>query len=118
MANSPMRGRPASHPIIRWCTKTTSRRFLATYDKAVAALYPNGPASDDYSIINDRHYARLNELLEDARTKGARVVEPGPKPSGADSRPHTLAPTIVLGATDEMRIMQEEIFGPLLPILT
>ena len=34
--------------------------FLAAYDKAVAALYPNGPASDDYtSIINDRHYTRL-----------------------------------------------------------
>ncbi len=43
---------------------------------------------------------------------------PGPKPGDASSRPHTLAPTIVLGATDEMRIMQEEIFGPVLPIMT
>jgi coniferyl-aldehyde dehydrogenase len=93
--------------------------FVAAYDNAVAALYPNGPASDDYtSIINDRHYARLNELLSDARSKGARVVESGPKPNDANSRPHTLAPTTVLGATDEMRIMQEEIFGPVLPILT
>jgi coniferyl-aldehyde dehydrogenase len=93
--------------------------FVAAYDKAVAALYPNGPASDDYtSIVNDRHYARLNELLGDARSKGARVVESGPKPNDASSRQHTLAPMIVLGATDEMRIMQEEIFGPVLPILT
>jgi coniferyl-aldehyde dehydrogenase len=93
--------------------------FLTAYDEAVAALYPSGPASDDYtSIINDRHYARLNDLVEDARIKGARIIEPGPKPSAANSRPHTLAPTIVLGATDEMRIMQEEIFGPVLPILT
>ena len=93
--------------------------FVAAYDKAVASLYPSGPASDDYtSILNGRHYARLNELLGDARSKGARVVESGPKPSDANSRPHTLAPTIVLGATDEMRIMQEEIFGPVLPILT
>jgi coniferyl-aldehyde dehydrogenase len=93
--------------------------FLTAYDKAVAGLYPNGPASDDYtSILNDRHYARLNELLDDARSKGARVVESGPKPSDANSRPHTLAPMIVLGATDEMRVMQEEIFGPVLPILT
>jgi coniferyl-aldehyde dehydrogenase len=93
--------------------------FVAAYDKAVAALYPNGPASDDYtSIINDRHYARLNELLSDARSKGARIVESGPKPSDANSRPHTLAPTIVIGVTDEMRVMQEEIFGPVLPILT
>jgi len=93
--------------------------FLTAYDKAVTALYPDGSASEDYtSIINDRHYARLNELIEDARIKGARVVEPGPKPSDANSRPHTLAPMIVLGATNEMRIMQEEIFGPVLPILT
>jgi coniferyl-aldehyde dehydrogenase len=93
--------------------------FLAAYDRAVAALYPNGAASDDYtSIVNDRHYARLNELLGDARIKGARVIEPGPKPSDADRRPHTLAPMIVLGITDDMRIMQEEIFGPVLPILT
>jgi coniferyl-aldehyde dehydrogenase len=93
--------------------------FVAAYDKAVAALYPNGTASDDYtSIVNDRHYARLNELLADARSKGARVVEAGLKPSAANSRPHTLPPMIVLGATEEMRIMQEEIFGPVLPILT
>ena len=94
-------------------------QFLTAYDKAVTGLYPNGPASDDYtSIINDRHYVRLNELLDDARSKGARVVEAGPKRSDANRRPHTLAPTIVLGATDEMRIVQEEIFGPILPILT
>src|SRR5262249_29666882 len=49
--------------------------FLAAYDKAVAALYPNGPASNDYtSIVNDRHYTRLNGLLDDARIKGARVL--------------------------------------------
>ncbi len=93
--------------------------FMSAYDKAVAALYPNGPASDDYTcILNDHHCARLNELLDDARNKGARVIECGLKPSDAKSRPHTLAPMIVLGATGEMRIMQEEIFGPVLPILT
>ena len=93
--------------------------FVAAYDNAVAALYPSGPASDDYtSIINDRHCARLNELLDDARIKGARVVELGPNSSDANSRPHTLAPMIVLGATNDMRIMREEIFGPVLPILT
>jgi coniferyl-aldehyde dehydrogenase len=92
--------------------------FVAAYGKAVAALYPKGPASEDYtSIVNNRHYARLNGLLDDARAKGARVVETGLKPSEANNRPHTLAPTIVVGARDEMRIMQEEIFGPVLPIL-
>jgi len=92
--------------------------FVAAYGAAVATLYPEGPVSDDYtSIINDRHHARLVGLLDDARSKGARVVEVGCKPGEASSRPHTLAPSIVLGATDDMRILQEEIFGPILPIL-
>lgn len=92
--------------------------FTAAYDKAVAALYRDGPASGDYtSIINDRHYARLIGLIDDARAKGARIVEVGYKPIDARTRPHTLAPTVVLDATDEMKIMQEEIFGPVLPIL-
>lgn len=93
--------------------------FAATYDRAVTALYPKGPASDDYtSIINERHHARLAALIDDARAKGGRVVEVGNKSSGASLRPHTVPPLMVLDVTDDMRIMQEEIFGPVLPILT
>ena len=92
--------------------------FAAAYDKAVASLYPDGPASEDYtSIVNDRHYARLNGLIDDARAKGARVLNVGLNPDDADRRPRTLAPTVVLGASDDMRVMQEEIFGPVLPII-
>ncbi len=92
--------------------------FTAAYDKAVSALYPNGPGSDDYtSIINDRHYARLTGLIDDARAKGALVREIGHKADEAAQRPHTMAPTLVLGVRDDMRIMQEEIFGPVLPVL-
>lgn len=92
--------------------------FVEAYGRAVAALYPEGPASDDYtSIINDRHFNRLNGLLDDARAKGARIETVGARPERAESRPHTLAPTVVLDATDEMAVMQEEIFGPVLPVL-
>ena len=94
-------------------------RFVEAWGKAVAALYPEGPASDDYtSIVNVRHYDRLRGLLDDAQAKGARVVETGPSPERAKSRAHTLAPTLVLDVHDDMRIMQEEIFGPVLPIVT
>jgi len=93
--------------------------FVQAWGKAVAALYPNGPASDDYtSIVNARHYDRLRGLLEDARAKGARVVETGRSPEQAKGRARTLAPTLVFNVRDDMRIMQEEIFGPLLPIVT
>jgi coniferyl-aldehyde dehydrogenase len=92
--------------------------FAVAYDKEVASLYPKGPASDDYTaIINDRHYARLIGLIDDARAKGARILEVGRKPGDAAERPHTLAPMIVFNAKDDMRIMREEIFGPVLPVL-
>ena len=60
----------------------------------------------------------MKELLDDARKLGAKVIEVGVNPGDASKRPHTMAPTIVLGITDDMRIAKEEIFGPILPILT
>jgi coniferyl-aldehyde dehydrogenase len=92
--------------------------FIAALDRAVAALYPNGPASDDYtSIVNERHHSRLTGLLEDARAKGARILELGRSPADAGRRAHTLAPAILLDVKDDMRIAHEEIFGPVLPLL-
>ena len=96
-----------------------ANRFVEAWGKAVAALYPNGPASQDYtSIVNGRHYERLGGLLDDARAKGARLLETGPSPEGAKARAHTLLPTLVFNVHDDMRIMHEEIFGPLLPVVT
>lgn len=93
--------------------------FVGAWGKAVAALYPKGPSSPDYTaIVNSRHYDRLRGLLADARAKGALVVETGLSPEHAPARAHTLAPTLVLDVHDDMRLMQEEIFGPILPIVT
>lgn len=94
--------------------------FLAAYGQAISALYPQGPGeSEDYSsIVNERHFARLNALLDDARGKGARIMEVGRKPGEAQGRARTLAPSVVLGATDDMAILKEEIFGPILPVVT
>ena len=94
-------------------------RFVEAWGKAVAALYPQGPASEDYtSIVNVRHYGRLRGLLDDAEAKGARLLETGVSPAHAKERAHTLPPTLVFNVHDDMRIMQEEIFGPVLPIVT
>jgi coniferyl-aldehyde dehydrogenase len=96
-----------------------AKTFLAAYRRAVEALYPDGPTSDDYtSIINDRHFVRLRGLIDDARAGGAWVADVGRHLETAQGRARTLAPVLVLGATDEMAIMQEEIFGPILPVLT
>jgi len=91
--------------------------FIESYDRMVKAAYPDGPTSEDYtSIVNDQQYATLVDLIDDARAHGARIIEVGHRPGDAARRPHTLAPTIVLGVTDEMKIAHEEIFGPILPI--
>ncbi|MFT4183152.1 MAG: coniferyl aldehyde dehydrogenase [Rhizobium sp.] len=91
--------------------------FVEGYEKAVIRAYPAGPVSDDYtSIISDRHFGRLRGLLDDARGRGARVVEVGVRPERAAGRPRTLAPTLVLGAGDDTAVMREEIFGPILPV--
>jgi len=93
--------------------------FIEAYGAAVERAYPAGPTSADYStIINDRHFARLRGLLDDARAKGAQVLEVGAHPQGAAARERTLAPALVIDANDEMTVMQEEIFGPILPVRT
>jgi coniferyl-aldehyde dehydrogenase len=93
--------------------------FIKAYDNGVKTAYPDGPTSADYtSIVNDQQYALLMGLLDDARLHGAKVIEVGNKPGDALNRPHTLAPTIVLGVTDDMKIAHEEIFGPILPVLS
>ena len=91
--------------------------FVNTYDRLVKAAYPDGPTSKDYtSIVNDKQYSTIVELVEDARARGAVIIEVGHRPEDAARRAHTIAPTVVLGVTDDMRIAHEEIFGPILPI--
>lgn len=91
--------------------------FVAAYGRTVASFYADGPTSEHYtSIFNARHHARLQSLVDDARAKGAQVIEVGNRPGDATLRPNTMTPTVVLGVTDSMRIAHEEIFGPILPI--
>jgi coniferyl-aldehyde dehydrogenase len=93
--------------------------FVDAYEKAIAKLYPNIASNPDYtSIINDHHYARLTSLLDDARDKGARVIEVvSPAKPGGMTHPRIMVPTVVLNVTDEMNVMRDEIFGPILPIV-
>ena len=68
-------------------------------------------------MVNLRHANRLRGYLDDAREKGARLV-PLADATPNEVGPQRLAPTLVLNTNAQMRIMQEEIFGPLLPILS
>ena len=93
---------------------------VAGLKAAASAMYPTVLANPDYtSVVNDRHHQRLSAWVEDARAKGAtvEVVNPANESfAGANSRKMPLH--IVRNVTNEMTLMQEEIFGPVLPIVT
>ena len=81
---------------------------------AMRRMYPLLDANPDYTgIATPRHHARLQSLLDDARTRGARVVATHDEVMSS----RKLAPHLLLDVNDEMAVMREEIFGPLLPIM-
>jgi coniferyl-aldehyde dehydrogenase len=92
--------------------------FADGFARAVAKLYPTLAENRDYtSIVNERHYARLAGLIDDARSSGAKVVEINPAGEVLDPARRKIAPTLVLHADNEAAIMREEIFGPLFPVV-
>lgn len=92
--------------------------FVEAARNSVAKMYPDIKDNPDYtSIVNERHYDRLNGYLDDARQKGANVVEINPADEDfSQQQHHRIPPTIVLDPTDDMQVMQDEIFGPILPV--
>ncbi|MCQ4253141.1 coniferyl aldehyde dehydrogenase [Stutzerimonas stutzeri] len=87
--------------------------FVAAYREAVQRLYPSLADNPDYTaIINARQQARLQDYLDDARGKGAHVM-----PLFAEAQQRRMPHCLLLNTSDDMRVMQEEIFGPLLPIV-
>lgn len=111
--------------------------FEAAVGRAIVRMYPDALANRDYaSIVNAGHYARLEALVDDARTRGARIVTfddahvsdaradahgmaRGDAHTGAAAPgglPRRFPPTLVVGVDNGMAIMREEIFGPLLPV--
>jgi len=93
--------------------------FVEECKAAFAAMYPRIQTNPDYTaIINDRHYQRLQSYLDDARNRGAKVVELNPSKEELDPNARKMAPVLVLHAKDDSLLMQEEIFGPILPVRT
>ena len=94
--------------------------FVKASVEVTSEMYPNMKDNDDFtSIINQRHFDRIQGYIEDAKEKGAEVVEINPSNEDFTQQPHhKIPPTIVLNPSDDMKIMQEEIFGPVLPVKT
>ena len=94
------------------------KEFIGRYHQAFTKMYPTMKDNDDYtSIINDRQYQRLFSWLKDADEKGAKITQINPGDENfSDCR--KMPPHLVENGTDEMTVMQEELFGPILPIVT
>ncbi|MCH4822791.1 coniferyl aldehyde dehydrogenase [Gramella lutea] len=90
-------------------------KFELQVKKNVSRFYPNITQNEQYShIINQDHYERLSSILIDAEEKGARIVELSDNTSMKDT---LLTPKLVFNVSNDMELMQEEIFGPILPVL-
>ena len=106
-------------PDYAFVPEAKTQEFVGAAKGAVEKMYADGlKDNDDYtSIVNQRHYDRLNSYLDDARDKGAEVIEINPAGENFTQQPHhKMAPHIVLNPTDDMKVMQDEIFGPILPV--
>jgi acyl-CoA reductase-like NAD-dependent aldehyde dehydrogenase len=90
--------------------------FIEAARVVVAKCFPDMAATPDYTaIVNDRHYQRLQGYLADAQERGATIEPLSTTPPDATRR--RLPPLALLNVDEGMRVMQDEIFGPLLPVL-
>ncbi len=86
--------------------------FVAELSKATATMF--GDVNNDYArIVNKRHFQRLSKSLKQAVDQGASIVSGGT----TDAEHLLIAPTILNNVSEESDLMQEEIFGPLLPVM-
>ena len=83
------------------------RPFVDALRQAVERYYPDGKYT---SIINGKHYQRLHSYLEEAASRGVETITLGAE--------RGLAPTILINPPDDLKVMREEIFGPILPLKT
>ena len=90
--------------------------FIEAYKKAFTKMYPKGVSSKDYSsVVNQRQFKRLRDWMADAEAKGASIIPA--HASALDDLQHRMVTHLIIDTKDDMILMQEEIFGPLLPVI-
>jgi coniferyl-aldehyde dehydrogenase len=93
--------------------------FVEAADQVVSEMFPTMVGNDTYvNFVNERHYQRVMEYLDDARTKGAQIIEVNPGNEDFPEAARKMPITFVLNVTDDMLITREEIFGPVFLIRT
>ncbi|WP_460272254.1 coniferyl aldehyde dehydrogenase [Celeribacter sp. ULVN23_4] len=93
------------------------KKMLPMADAIMGAFmhfFPEGPDSPDYAaIVSDRHLARLDAMVKEAEDRGAKTF----RLEGDTGNARKFAPTVVLDPPEDIALMQEEIFGPILPLI-
>ena len=98
--------------------KSKELDFIQAYVQAFTKMYPTLKDNDDYTaIISDAQHQRLTHLMTDAKEKGADATEINPADEDL-STGRKMAPVILQNIKQDMNIAEEEIFGPLLPIIS
>lgn len=92
--------------------------FVSATEQSVAKMFPTLLDNPDYtSVVNQRHYERLQGYIEEAKSSGARVVEVNPANEDFRQQPHhKIAPTLIVDPDESLQVMQDEIFGPVMPV--
>jgi len=94
-------------------------QLIARVVHEAQSMYPNITENEDYAgIINERHFARLQNYLDDAVAKGAKLTIVGANKTRASASNRRMPLHILQNVNDDMLVMQEEIFGPVLPFMT
>lgn len=93
---------------------------IAQATRIVTEMYPSLLNNEQYTaVVNDRHYQRLTSYLNDADQRGVKTVSINPGNEDFEANPmQKMPPTLIINPDDEALCMQDEIFGPLLPIKT
>jgi len=100
------------------CPQSRVDEFVDAFGTVLGRMYPGLVRNSDYSaVVNDRHHRRIRGYVEDARARGAEVVELNPGGLAPEPGSRKLPLYLIKNATAEMLVMKEEVFGPVLPIV-
>ncbi len=92
--------------------------FVAAFREAVSWLYPTLADNPDYTaIVDERHYDRIRHLIADAQDRGASVHEINAAGEVLDAARRKIAPVVLTRVSEHALALQEEIFGPVLPVV-
>lgn len=93
--------------------------FVHKCETVISKRFPRAASNADYThLISQAAWERMRDLVDDAQNKGARVVQVDSKHGDVPAGSRFYPPTLILEANNSMRVMQAEIFGPILPIVS